>query len=396
MRAAAALEVRFLGRVADHRDAAHTLERQNAVILEQDHPFPGDLARQGMMAGHVKRGAFGCLCSFEDDVQDATNGLIKHGLVKLAVPHGLHHRLNTTLPGARHFQVQAAPNGGDPVMHRAPVGDDKSLEAPLILKNFRQQLVMLRAVDAVNPVIATHHGPGLRLLDGGLEGRQVNLTQGALVHLRADGHALVFLIIGRVVFERCADPLALHPVDEAGRQLPGQVGILREVLKVAAAGRRPLHVGAWTQHHVHVQGDSLLGQRLAQLAEQIRVPRRRRARCSREAGRRQSVYRHRVLIRDAPHAVRPVRNEQLWYTQAFHRRGGPGSGPGAQRGLFFKGHLCDDRANVHHEWVILQSKGYAYESYTDRTLRASRERASVHPAGSGHDTVTVRPAGRSK
>ncbi len=67
MRAAAALEMRFLGRMADHGDMTYARERQDAVILEQDHPFPGDLARQGMMAGSIKCRTFRGLCGLEDD-----------------------------------------------------------------------------------------------------------------------------------------------------------------------------------------------------------------------------------------------------------------------------------------------------------------------------------------
>ena len=39
---------------------------------------------------------------------------------------------------------------------------------------------------------------------------------------------------------------------------------------------------------------------------------------------------------------------------------------------------------------------YAYESYTERIMNAARACASVHPAGSGQETDTGLPAGRSK
>lgn len=39
---------------------------------------------------------------------------------------------------------------------------------------------------------------------------------------------------------------------------------------------------------------------------------------------------------------------------------------------------------------------YEYESYSERTLSAARARFEVQPSGARHETVTVRPAGRSK
>jgi hypothetical protein len=133
---------------------------------------------------------------------------------------------------------------GDAIVHRAPIGDHQALEAPLVFENVHQ--VVFRAVDAVEFVVGAHHGPGLRLFDGSLERRQVDLAQGALVHLGADGHALVFLVVGGKVLERSANALALHAVDQAGRQLAGQEGVLGKVLEVAPADRRALHVDAWS------------------------------------------------------------------------------------------------------------------------------------------------------
>ncbi len=117
---------------------------------------------------------------------------------------------------------------------------------------------MLGSEDAVDLVIGAHHRPGLRLLDGLLEGGQVDFAERAFVHLGADAEALKFLVVGGVMLERGAHAFRLHAPDEVDRQLAGQVGILGEVFEVAPPQRRALHVDARTQHDIHMQGDGFL------------------------------------------------------------------------------------------------------------------------------------------
>ena len=78
--------------------------------------------------------------------QDAAHRFVQHGLVQLAAAHGLDHRLHPARLRAGHLQVQAALQRRHPVVHRAPVGDDQALEAPLVLEDVHQQLVMFGAV----------------------------------------------------------------------------------------------------------------------------------------------------------------------------------------------------------------------------------------------------------
>ncbi len=56
---AAALEGGFFGGPTDHGDMGVFLQRQQTVVLEQDHPFSGDLLGEGMVGGCIETAALG-------------------------------------------------------------------------------------------------------------------------------------------------------------------------------------------------------------------------------------------------------------------------------------------------------------------------------------------------
>src|SRR5438093_9839685 len=75
------------------------------------------------------------------------------------------------------------------------------------------------------------------LLHGGLESREINLTQSAFVNDAVDGRPVGFLIVARVVFRFGDDSLALDSVDLPDGDLPNQVGIFSKSLERAAVLR---------------------------------------------------------------------------------------------------------------------------------------------------------------
>nr|BFE75005.1 hypothetical protein GCM10020092_083060 [Actinoplanes digitatis] len=74
------------------------------------------------------------------------------------------------------------------------------------------------------------------------------------------------------MLDRRADALALQPVDQRGAELAGQQGVLREVLEVAPAQRRALHVDAGPEQHGDPVGPAFAAERLADAGEQAGVP----------------------------------------------------------------------------------------------------------------------------
>ncbi len=76
VRAATALEVCRLGGTPDNGDVLRVFQRQEAVVLEQNHPLGGDPARQGVVGVDVKAPTLGGLGCLEDDFQDAAHRLV--------------------------------------------------------------------------------------------------------------------------------------------------------------------------------------------------------------------------------------------------------------------------------------------------------------------------------
>ncbi len=362
VRAAATLEVRFPGRSPDHRHATHVLQRQQAVVLEQHHPLAGNAAHERVMRCRIERRPLRRLRCFEDDAQNPPHRFIQHGLIQRAALHRLHHRLYPPRARAGHFEIEAAFQSRDTIVHRAPIGDDEAFQAPFLLEDFGEQMRLFRAIDAIDAVVGAHHRPGLRFLDRDLERGKVDLAEGALIHLSVDGHALIFLIVGRVVLERRPHSPALDAVDEAGRHFARQVGILREILEVAPAQRRALHVHAGAENDVHMQGDALLGQRLAHFLNQGGIPGCRQAGGSGETGRRQAFLDQGGLIGHPTHAVRPIGDGHARHAEAFDGSSAPGSSAGAQRRFLFQGHLGDNGCDVsHHDAPFNEMFGYRIE-----------------------------------
>jgi hypothetical protein len=91
--------------------------------------------------------------------------------------------------------------------------------------------------------------------------------------LSVDAEPIGLLVVGGVVLDGGADTAGLDGVDDADGELTGQERVFGEVLEVSSAQWRALYVDAGAEDHRQVAGASLLGQGLANAAQQVRVPR---------------------------------------------------------------------------------------------------------------------------
>ncbi len=247
-----------------------------------------------------------------------------------------------TAPGRRagHLQVEAVVGGGGGALGAVPVGHDDAVEAPLALEDVAEEGAVLAGVDAVDPVVAGHHRPAPDLAHGGLEGRQVDLAQGALVHLGADCVALELGVVAGVVLDRRADALALEAGDVGHRHPRREVGVLGVTLEVAAVERRAVDVDGRRQEHARPLRPRLLAQRPADPLDQGGVPGRGQGDADREAGRRHAAAGEPAA---APRAVGAVGHLDRRDAQARDRRGAPHVGTGQQRHLLLQRQLAQDR-----------------------------------------------------
>ncbi|MPN33387.1 hypothetical protein SDC9_180873 [bioreactor metagenome] len=102
---------------------------------------------------------------------------------------------------AGHFKVQPGCYPGSAVMHGTPVGHDQTAKPPAAAQNIGEQYFIFAAIGAIQPVISAHHGIGLALFYRNFKRPQISFVQGALVDDGANGHAPLFLVIHRKMFE---------------------------------------------------------------------------------------------------------------------------------------------------------------------------------------------------
>ena len=100
----------------------------------------------------------------------------------------------------------------DQFLHRAEIADDEAVEFPFLAQDFGQRKRVGRGGDAVERVERAHHRRRA-LRDGGVVGREINLTQGQLGHV--DGvvfAARVGRAIGGEMFDARGDRVRLAQV----------------------------------------------------------------------------------------------------------------------------------------------------------------------------------------
>ena len=122
--------------------------------------------------------------------------------VSLQQPPFLHCPLYVRIKhsiAAWHFQVAARLKRPNPVIHCAPVCHNQSLKAPLITQNICQKGFVVTRKGSVYLVVGAHHGIRLALFHCHLKGRQIDFAQCTLVHHTVPHHAVLFLIICRIM-----------------------------------------------------------------------------------------------------------------------------------------------------------------------------------------------------
>ena len=375
--AASALEPRGTGELAEHRDgqAGRVMQRQHAaVVLQQHEALRGRAAGQRMVRPRVRiRRAPGP--GPQHQPEHPGHRLVEH---RLREPPGGHRGDDGPVAEpevGRHLQVQPGGQGGDPVMHRAPVRHDQPVEAPLVPEHLGQQPPVLRRVLAVDLVVGAHHRPRPGCGDHVLEGGQVDLAQGALVHVGADPEPVGLLVVRREVLHARPDLLRLQAVHQPGGEPAGQERVLGQVLEVAPAQRRALDVDPGAEDDRDVLGARLGAQRRAHLPGQPGVPGAGERGGGREAGGRHAPADARMVgaVGLLAQPVRPVGQHDRLDAGRRDRRGVPEVRAQAQRGLLIQGEPAEKschRVLVRHATILAQPR-------SPRPRSGLRGRASV-------------------
>ena len=132
------------------------------------------------------------------------------------------------------------------VVATTPVGHHYAVPLPLVLEDVAQQNLVAAGMLAAELVVTAHETPGTALGGGRLEGRQVDLAQGAVAHLYIDVAAPPLLVVQGVVLHTGGHTIALQSLHIGHHHHTGQIGILAHILEVAAVewGTVDVHTGA--------------------------------------------------------------------------------------------------------------------------------------------------------
>ena len=210
-------------------------------------------------------------------------------------------------------------------MRTAPVGDHRTVEAPVAFENVVEQVAVVAAVLSLIFIIGAHDGPGATLLDGRLEGRKVDLVQGPVIHDDIDAVTVYLLVVQREVLDTGRHAVLLHALHIGHDHARRKIGILAHIFEVAAIERRAADIDARAEQHVLLAVAGLLADGLAVEGRHLGIPRRRKARQSRES--RTGVIRPAGLVPLVPQhlgtdAVRAVRTPQFGNAETRNSRRG--------------------------------------------------------------------------
>ena len=254
------------GVLAGHEDALRAPDRQQpAVVLQQHDALGAYLAGGGIMlrGGETPGLVLGVHAGAEDKAQDPAGfgvqflgpGTAVGDALKIRVGEeigivgvGLAHR-EPVGPGAE-LHVQAVGDGLVGVVDAAPVADHHSVEAPFTLEDVVQQVLVVAVPLALVEVVGAHYGPGAAFLDGGLEGREVDLVQSPVVDAHVCGEAVGLLIVEGIMLDAGGYVVALDPLHVRYDHLRREVRVLAHILEVAAVERGAVDVDSGAEKDV--------------------------------------------------------------------------------------------------------------------------------------------------
>ena len=182
----------------DDRDLFEAwLKRENAVILEQDDGLLGRFQGEGEVLRRVndRKGDL-CVLHFRRRIEHAEleacgeetlDGSIDFGLGNEVLVDGIDEgfiRLAAVRvcagfhrgrAGVRHVGRVVMASIGKEVADGAAVRRDEAMEAPVLVKVVLQELRVGAGGNVIDSVVGAHDGVGVRILDGGAEGREIGV-----------------------------------------------------------------------------------------------------------------------------------------------------------------------------------------------------------------------------
>ena len=194
------------------------------------------------------------------------------GEVVVVVGVGLAHRQSVG-PGAE-LQVKTISDGLIRVVATTPVRNHDTIESPVLFEDLVEHDFVVAVVLVLIEVVGAHDGPCTALLHSGLEGRQVDLVQGAVADDDIHLMTVFLVVVQRIVFHTGCDTFRLQTLNVGNDHAGSKPGILTHILEIASVERCAEDVHARSQHHALVAVERLLTQTLPIEPCEVGVPRR--------------------------------------------------------------------------------------------------------------------------
>lgn len=237
---------------AEQRDRAGgaRLERQKiSLVLQQHDAATCDLEGNGGRGRVVQRNALVFLLVIEPaeahgQPQQAPHLVVDRRLRNLARGERRLQLLGSEHVRRRHLHVEPCVGCVRHAVGREPVRHGDPVELPVALQNVEDEPGVLGAVHAVHQVVGRHQRARAGLGHRGLERRQVDLVQGALIQIGARRVARVFHEVDGKVFDRRAHALILNAADVGDAKARGEERIFPGVFEVPTAVRGTVNVDA--------------------------------------------------------------------------------------------------------------------------------------------------------
>ena len=196
--------------------------------------------------------------------------LVSLGQIVAVVGIGLTH--GQSVGPSTELEVESVLHSLVGIMTAAPVADHYAVEAPILLQNLVEHGGVVAVVHTLIQVVGTHDGPCPTLLNGSLEGWQIDFVQGAIANHHVYLVAILLVVVQCIVLYAGSNTLRLQSLNVRHYHARCQPGVFAHVLEVTSAQRCAIDIHTRTQHHALVAIQCLLGQTLTVETCQLRIP----------------------------------------------------------------------------------------------------------------------------
>lgn len=186
---AAAVGVDAVGVGTDDQQTGHVafVERQQVRVVFQQHDgFAGDVQCLRRVVERRVTAWFAACVRVAEHVQRVHDGdhafdfPVDVAFLDVAVFHGFLQRVGEVviveIRRDGHFDIHADFGAGFGVAHRAPVGNDETVETVFVAQDVVEQLLVFAAFGAVDEIVGAHDGEHAAVLYRRFEGRQVDFA----------------------------------------------------------------------------------------------------------------------------------------------------------------------------------------------------------------------------